>query len=279
MSFQTTRRDAEHLGLPGQPARRPENVITRIAEGEIRPGAVAFRGTTGQGVTTVGAVPSADADGLIATIASSGSQQVLEAGDFDGVIGHSRLNPTRNVVLVLSSHADWDATTAVVEGENADGDVVTENLAIPNGGSATVVGTQLFSKVTKLTIPAQSGTGGTATLGTGSVTGAFSTTGLLGMIEYKAAKFPASATAEYAQYETVPIIRKGTVWAEVEQDVLDGDSVFIRVTDNGDLKVGGLRKDSDSGKAVQLEGLMYLGDSELRDGTRMAKVELNLPAA
>lgn len=79
------------------------------------------------------------------------------------------MNSPRIVTLALSSHADWDATVATVTGLDAAGDIFRENLLIPNGGNTTVTGVRHFASVTSRYIPAQSGTGGTATLGFGSL--------------------------------------------------------------------------------------------------------------
>lgn len=107
-----------------------------------------------------------DVDAIIATGASSGSLQTLSGASLDGVLGYRPLSPSRRLHLVLSSHADWDETTATVTGKDAGGNTITETFAIPNGGNGTVTGTKLFARVTSIAIPAQSGTGGTFTLGT-----------------------------------------------------------------------------------------------------------------
>ena len=98
--------------------------------------------------------------------ASSGSIQTIAAADMNGDLAETELFPPRNVTLTLSSHADWDASTAVVTGLGPSGEAQTENFTIPNGGNATVTGTKRFSRVTQIVIPAQSGTSGTFTVGT-----------------------------------------------------------------------------------------------------------------
>lgn len=106
-----------------------------------------------------------DVDAIVTNIGSTAGVQNLAGASLNGVIGAAEMDPPRSLQLVLSSHADWDATTAVVTGTNAAGVVITENFAIPNGGNATVTGTKRFATVTNVMIPAQTGTGGTATLG------------------------------------------------------------------------------------------------------------------
>lgn len=113
--------------------------------------------------------PTADPDAFIATIASTvGIQTFDTAAEFDGVVGLGVLAYPRNVTLTLSSHADWDATVAVVTGLDVFGRTMAENLSIPNAGNATVVGVKAFKSLTSLVIPAQSGAGGTADLGFGA---------------------------------------------------------------------------------------------------------------
>jgi len=108
----------------------------------------------------------ADVDAILATGgASSTSLQTLSGAILNGALGYRALSPSRRITLTLSSHADWDATTATVTGKDANGTTITDTLAIPNGGNATVTTTKLFARVTSIAIPIQSGTGGTFTVG------------------------------------------------------------------------------------------------------------------
>ena len=108
----------------------------------------------------------ADPDAILATGASTAGIQTLTGSTLDGVVGDDPMNPARVLTMTFNSHADWDATTAVVTGLGPSGEAQTENFAIPNGGNATVTGTKRFSRVTQIVIPAQSGTSGTFTVGT-----------------------------------------------------------------------------------------------------------------
>ena len=108
----------------------------------------------------------ADVDAILATGgASSTSLQTLSGASLNGVLGYRALSPSRRITLVLSNHADWDASTAVVTGKDSGGNTITENLSIPNGGNATLTTTKLFARVTSVAIPIQSGSGGTFTVG------------------------------------------------------------------------------------------------------------------
>lgn len=106
-----------------------------------------------------------DVDAIIATGATTTGSQTYAGALLDGVIGVAAMVPGRYLELVLSSHADWDATTAVLSGYDNNGTAITENIAIPNGGATTVNSTKRYARVTSLVIPAQSGAGGTFTLG------------------------------------------------------------------------------------------------------------------
>lgn len=119
------------------------------------------------------ALINTDADAIVASgVASAVTSQVLDAADFNGVLGGGSSSPARNLTFTFGNSADWDATTLVIEGRR-NGRVVTENISIPNGGNATVVGTKLFDldeaslDETTFSIPAQSGTGGSLTIGVG----------------------------------------------------------------------------------------------------------------
>lgn len=109
----------------------------------------------------------ADVDAIIATGgASTAGVQSLTATAFNGVVGAAAMSPARALSFTFSSHTDWDATTITVTGTDVDGNTITDTFAVPNGGSATVAGTKHFRTVTGVSIPAQTGTGGTYTMGT-----------------------------------------------------------------------------------------------------------------
>lgn len=285
--MQTSVRSEERLGRPGHPVGEPDG-IGRTAEVAMRPGDLAIRGTSAAGAGKTAkkltAPAAADPDGFKTNIGSTAGIQTFLGADFQGVIGTSRMFPARNVVLVLSNHADWDATNAVVTGLDEFGREITEILAIPNGGNATVTGVKLFSKIISLVIPAQSGAGGTATFGTGTLLGGITSADALGIVRYKSAVVTAqSATFEFAIGDDVSIIDDGSkgVWVEVEETVEDGEQVFARLVIAGDEVIGGLRNDRDgtaaAPDAVPVYGMRFQGDSEERDGVKLARVAYVFP--
>ena len=110
---------------------------------------------------------SADDDAIIASgVSSSTSAQDILPVSYNGVMGDTP-SPARNVTLTLNNHADWDATTATVYGTDANGRAISEDFAIPNSGNTTLTGAKVFASITKIHIPAQSGSGGTLKVGVG----------------------------------------------------------------------------------------------------------------
>jgi len=107
----------------------------------------------------------ADVDAIIATGASSASSQTLSGASLDGATGYRTMSPPRRLSFTFSSHADWDATTITVTGKDADGGTLTETFSVTNGGGTTATGSKLFARVTSVAIPAQTGAGGTFTMG------------------------------------------------------------------------------------------------------------------
>jgi hypothetical protein len=107
----------------------------------------------------------ADVDAILSGGASSASSQTLSGASLNGATGYRTMATARHITLVLSSHVDWDATTATLTGKDIDGNTITESLTIPNGGAVTVTSVKRYRSVTSLVIPVQSGAGGTFTVG------------------------------------------------------------------------------------------------------------------
>jgi hypothetical protein len=118
------------------------------------------------------ALIAVDPDAIIASgVTSTAGIQNISGAALNGVIGDDAFAPARNLTITLGAHADWDATTIVVTGEDKTGRVITENFAVPNGGGVVLVGLKSFAKVTNVLIPAQTGTNGTLTMGVGEAFG------------------------------------------------------------------------------------------------------------
>lgn len=106
---------------------------------------------------------AADGDAIIDGAASAASAQVLTAKDF--VSADPIGKPGAFVTFAFSSHANWDATTAIFTGEDAAGRIVSEEISIPDGGNVTRTSTKRYVRPISLEIPAQSGTSGTVDVG------------------------------------------------------------------------------------------------------------------
>lgn len=269
MSVQTSYPTTRSLGFAGALADSgPSDVKSVIAAVAIAAGLVVITGATPANGYLPTAPDAADVDAFITAGASAATAQTVSGAGLDGVIGDDVMTVPRNVVLVLSSHADWDATMAVVTGIDSDGNVVQEDLLIPNGGNATVTGAKLFAKIMNLYVPAQSGTGGTFTLGTGSKLGAINGQAVHGVALYDATREPEAYPAGYP----VPCVRRGRVFVTSETSYSDGDPVFVRFIATGLEVAGQVRNAPDSNDCVLLQGARFW-----RSGSAgVAAINLNL---
>jgi hypothetical protein len=186
--------------------------------------------------------PAVDVDSVIATIASAATAQTVTTLDGAGVGGAgAEMEPARKVALVLNSHADWDATTATVYGIDANGLACQATFTIPNGGNATVAQNEnvYFKRIVSLSIPAQAGTNGTATLGVTADTGIYSS-GSLRFPLYDASREPYASTDTYADEDPVPCLKKGRMWASVVAGTA-GQQLYMRMVESGANYRGELR--------------------------------------
>lgn len=219
---------------------------------------------------------AADVDAIITAITSSTSIQTFSGATLNGVVGATEMQPARTITLVLSNHADWDATNATLVGVNHLGQTVTETLAIPNGGNATVTSTTRFKTVTSLAIPVQAGTGGTATVGISALTSGLALVDFLGIAVRQPVKsgvfanslygYPGitstSVEAHYVDGETVPVLTKGGIWVVTEEAVSDQDPVYVRIASGaGGSILGAFRNDDDSSSCVVVTGARFTRDS------------------
>lgn len=255
-----------------------EKIISKLCEGSVKAGVGVFRvpvyGQSGTVMPDPGSVyqgPSpvaaADVDAIIATGGSTAGVQTISGASLDGVVGDDVMYPARKLTLVLSNHADWDATTAVWTGKDAYGASVTENVSIPNGGNATVTTTGVFSQVTSLYIPAQTGTGGTFTAGVSILDSSVTLADFEGIALWDPSMVPnvvpsQDQTAEYHDGDAVSVMRKGALWVETEDACSAGGDVYVRVgTGAGGSQLGAFRSDADSASAVAVTGARWGKDS------------------
>jgi hypothetical protein len=108
---------------------------------------------------------AADPDAIITNGVSTAGAQTYTGAQLNGVIGGNAVVPGRYASITFNNHVDWDATVGILTSIDPNGNQQTENFNIPNGGNATVNLTKKFQRIVSLAIPAQSGVGGTFTLG------------------------------------------------------------------------------------------------------------------
>lgn len=270
---QTTYGFAPAAGVSGMRARVHPGalVATLIACAALTPGRVYFKGpAVGGAAGEVGPLePAADADAILATGASTAGTQTLSGTDLDGVIGTGEIFPPRNITMTFSASGDWDATTAVVTGTDENGVSQSENFSIPNGGASTVTGATKFRSITSIAIPAQSGTGGTFTVGVGSLLGSVDHL-VAGLVEHDATR----TSLTYADGEVVPVARVGEFYATSETAVKEGDPVWVRCVAGGGEYLGALRATPDSNDCVRLNGARWSSTN----AAGLSRLTLNLPA-
>jgi hypothetical protein len=242
---QTSYSNAPALGRAGQIVNAKE-CLSAVASGSVRVGfgAQILTEATGMRPALVGeiAAPAVDVDSVIATIASAASAQSVTSLDGAGVGGAGALmSPARKLALVLNSHADWDATTATVYGYDAHGLQCQATFTIPNSGNATVAQNEdvFFSRVLSLSIPAQSGTNGTATLGVTADIGLFAQGSLL-LPAYDASREPYTSSNQYSDEDPMSVLKKGTMWVALVAGTA-GQQVFVRMVESGANYRGQLR--------------------------------------
>jgi hypothetical protein len=162
------------VGAPIQTMRLFPSTPTEAEEYEVTINGVRFP-VVADAVPTIAEITAAftllmnaDTDAVIASgVTSTTGIQTLSGATFNGLRGDGPYEPPRNVTFTLNAHADWDATIMTVAGLDTSGRVQTETFNIPDGGGTTLTGAKIFSEITTLTIPAQSGAGGTLLMGVG----------------------------------------------------------------------------------------------------------------
>lgn len=246
----------------------PLDIISRVSAAALTPGLLACF-TAALSTIRHLAPDAADVDAFIATLASTAGVQTISGAGLDGAIGAAQMRQARNVTLTLSSHADWDATTAVVYGLDENGAPCSEELAIPNGGNATVSGLTLFRSVSSLVIPAQAGTGGTATLGFGSVLGPIDGSAA-GVVPFETSR----SSLTFASGEVSPAVRKGRVSVTTEEAVSEGRDVYVRMVATGDEVVGAFRDTPDANDCAMLRSARW---ASTNSAAGLALLDINLP--
>lgn len=271
-NVQTTYGADPAIAYAGQLANAgPHRINTVIVEAAIAAGLVVLRGATTRAEGRPPPAPdAADPDGIVATGASAATAQALSGASLDGVVGGGEMTPPRPVTLVLSSHANWDLTTARIYGTDEDGLPIEEALVIPDAGNATVTTSKAFHTVTSVYIPAQAGTAGTFTVGFSAGLGPIGARQVHGVSLYDASRKPEAFQVD----EAMPVLRDGQIYAYAEAAVDVGDPVYVRFVSTGDEVNGSMRATADANDCALLKGARWASKTT---GAGFAVVELNLP--
>jgi len=259
----------------------PNDIISaRVdAAAGIAPGLCVLRTTSGDATAGFPTDISADVDAIKTNIGSTAGVQSFTVADFNGAIGDDRIFPPAKVTLVLSSHADWDATNATLTGLDENGLPVSETIAIPNGGNATVTSSNYYSFVTALSIPAQSGTGGTATVGV-SASRTLGGGDVLGVSVLDSSKTLESSLSSsnnevYENDTVMPVLRKGRICVVVETAFSAGACPLVRFVAAGAEQLGGFRTGTtDSGDAIEWRAARFVNSGS---AAGIGVLDVNLP--
>lgn len=242
---QTSYTLAPAAGLPGlivdEPGGHKDVVSRMLVTAALAAGLPVMRApASGDRAAQPLSAPSVgDVDAILVTGVSTAGVQTLDT-ELDGVIGTDRFVWPVNLQMVFNSHADWNATTAVVSGLDQYGRPQTEDFAIPDGGNATVTGTKFWSKVDSISVPAQGGTNGTFTVGTGTALGPIGRD-VLGILAWDPGREPGA----WAVGEIAPVLRSGRIWVTVEEAVETEQQAFVRLVIAGAEVRGAFRASPD----------------------------------
>lgn len=263
---QTSMSASPAIGSPGLIAYGDASnidVMSTLVEdaSDISPGLVVVRGTGGDRTARLPIAVAQDVDSLIVTLPTSGILVLYDtAGEFDGAISLGRLYEPKRVILVMDANADWNATTATLIYEDQNGLRVTESLAIPNGGNATVTSVGYASAVISLSVPAQAGAGGSATLGNNaeaSFNGRLDTLGVVVHSHKTTSGGGITDGEDYEDEDQMPVLVEGCVWVECETAFEAGQQALVRGIAGGS-GLGAIRAgDDDSGDCFAWDRAMF----------------------
>lgn len=237
MSVQTSYSQAPATARKGQFAKNgPREVEAAHANGAPVVGnLVLLSGPTAGELESAEAAPLAaltvDVDAIAATVASAGTAQTLSGASLDGVVGDDRMNPARRISILPDSHTDWDPGFAIVKGEDVMGNYIEAQVAIAT--SSTNATHEFFSRVTSVYIPAQTGAGGTATIGVTADEGVYHPE-TVGVLVRDTAKAPLTSGDAVTDNDRVDVLKTGTIFVEVEDAVsVKGAPAFLRTATSG----------------------------------------------
>ena len=266
-------------------ATAPHQVDSKVARGLVKAGYGVFKPAAGGGAGTSMLDPgecyhipnpaqAVDVDAIVTAYTTSTAIQTFSGATLNGVVGAAEMQPGRLITFVFSNHADFNATNITLTGISPLGATQTESIAIPDGGNATVDSTLHYASVTSIVVPAQAGTGGTATFGIAVMSTLViadyrgvavrqptkTTIATAGIYGYPGIT-STSVTADYVDAEVVPVLTSGGIWVYAEEAIADGDPVYVRAAAGTNTVLGAYRNDSDSATCVLVVGAKFKRDS------------------
>jgi hypothetical protein len=135
--------------------------------------------------------------------------------------------------MTLNNHADWLATTCKVTTVGPGGVMQEERFAVPAGGNVVLTGNLPFAHFVKAEFETQGGTNGTVYFGTDPTDVALDLSSFPGVAVYDPGIEPYSAAAEIEDEKPLSVLSKGRVYMVVEEAVVAGAPVFVRMLEAG----------------------------------------------
>jgi hypothetical protein len=105
-----------------------------------------------------------------------------------------------------------------------------------------------------------------------SVLGAIALTGASDVVAGVVTKTDALATVDVKSGSAITLLKGGSIFVHCEPACTKGEKVFVRHTANGVLKVGDVRKDEDTSKAIEIAGTF----SETLGSAGIVEIQINL---
>lgn len=275
MSVQTSYSETPAIGRVGARAdsRTLVHALTCIAAGLVAVGRSVFRvpnyGARGQSsihspvIAYQAPSPAAalDVDAIETTHTLTAAASDLLAASANGAVGNDVMVPARKLTITTNSHADWDVGNWVVAFYNENRELVTETIAMANGGNETLTTTDTATEFVSSHLPTGSGTNRSYTLGVAVLDSSVTLADWEGVAELSpmmsgtGSSFDGILGAEIDDKETFSALRKGALTVVTEDVCAAGGDVYTRISGSGDF--GAFRSDADGGAAIQITGARW----------------------
>ena len=222
-------------------------------------------------VVLVSALPASDLDAIMSDTVHSAAAVSYALTNFNGTLGGGLITPPQQLVLVLNSHSDWNATTAEVTGLGPDGTQIAETIPIPDSGNVELFTAQAFMAVESLYIPAQAAANCSFTLGRRSTVSGLNRNHYPGIVMYDQGIEPYATATEVAANTVTRVLGRGTIWVVVEAAVTAGMPCYIRITSSG-ADVRGQMRGTPAANFARYPNARFVSDQATADG--LALLEL-----